>query len=53
MELVMQDDFNRFCIFLIIARDFKIKDNILVYIIRVTFDIFNYKDYYYNTNLTP
>jgi hypothetical protein len=49
----MQDDFNRFCTFLIIVRDSKIKNNILIYIIRITFDTFDYKNYYYNMNLIP
>jgi hypothetical protein len=53
MELVIQNNFSRFCAFLIIARDSKIKDNILACIVRITFDIFDYKGYCYNTNLIP
>jgi hypothetical protein len=49
----MQDNFSKFYILLIIVRDFEIKNNILVYIIRITFDTFDYKGYYYNTNLIP
>jgi hypothetical protein len=50
---VAQDDFSRFYILLIITRDSKVKDNILASIIKVTFDIFDYKGYCYNTNLIP
>jgi hypothetical protein len=50
---VIQDDFSRFYTLLIITKDSKIKDNILAYIVRITFDTFDYKGYYYNTNLTP
>jgi hypothetical protein len=53
MELVTQDNFNRFCTLPIITRDSKVKDNILACIIRITFDTFNYKSYCYNTNLIP
>jgi hypothetical protein len=53
MELVTQDDFNRFYVLLIITRNSEVKDNILVCIIRITFDTFDYKGYYYNINLTP
>jgi hypothetical protein len=53
MELVIQDDFNRFYILLIITRDSKVKDNILVCIIKITFDTFDYKSYCYSMNLTP
>jgi hypothetical protein len=49
----MQDNFNRFYALLIITRDSKIKDNILVCIMRVIFDTFDYKDYCYNMNLIP
>jgi hypothetical protein len=48
---VTQDDFSRFYTFLIIAKNSKIKDNILACIIRIAFDAFDYKGYYYNTNL--
>jgi hypothetical protein len=48
-----QDDFSRFYTLLIITRDSKVKDNIFAYIIRVTFNIFDYKGYCYNTNLIP
>jgi hypothetical protein len=53
MELVTQDDFNRFYTLPIITRDSKVKDNILVCIIRIAFDTFNYKGYCYNTNFIP
>jgi hypothetical protein len=48
---VTQDNFSRFYTLLIITRDSEVKDNILAYIIRVAFDTFDYKNYYYNTNL--
>jgi hypothetical protein len=50
---VTQDNFNKFYALLIITKDSKVKDNILAYIIRVTFDTFDYKGYCYNTNFTP
>jgi hypothetical protein len=53
MELVAQDDFSRFCTLPIITRDSKIKNNILASIVRIAFDIFDYKGYCYNTNLIP
>jgi hypothetical protein len=53
MELVTQDNFNRFYALLIITRDSKVKNNILACIIRVTFDIFDYKGCCYNANLIP
>jgi hypothetical protein len=53
MKLITQDNFSRFYAFLIITRDFKVEDNILACIIRITFDTFNYKSYCYNTNLIP
>jgi hypothetical protein len=53
MELMAQNNFSRFCTLLIITRDSKIKDNILASIIKVVFDIFDRKGYYYNTNLIP
>jgi hypothetical protein len=53
MELMTQDDFSRFYALLIIARDSKVKDNILACIVRVIFDAFDYKGCCYNTNLTP
>jgi hypothetical protein len=48
-----QDNFSRFCAFLIITRDCEVEDNILACIIRVIFDTFDYKGYCYNTNLIP
>jgi hypothetical protein len=51
MELVTQDNFNRFYALPIITRDSEVEDNILACIMRVAFDTFDYKNYCYNTNL--